>query len=56
MEGIVIIEVKGSVLNVDSEELPKYANQIGGLDTELLTKLKASMHKQSFLIVFTCIF
>jgi len=51
VEGIVIIEVKGSVLNVDSEELPKCVSQVGGLDIELLTKLKASTHKQCFLIV-----
>ena len=42
MEGIVIIEVKGSVLNVDTEELPKCGNQVGGPDIELLTRLKAS--------------
>ncbi len=45
MEGIVIIEVKGSVLNVDTEELPKCANQAGGLDIGLLTRLRASTLK-----------
>jgi len=42
VEGIVITEVKGSVLNVDMVELPKCVNPVGGLDIGLLTRLKAS--------------
>jgi len=52
VEGIVITEVKGSVPNVDTVELPKCVNQVGGLDTELLTRLKASTLRLYFLIVF----
>jgi hypothetical protein len=41
VESIVITEVKGFVLNVDSEELQKCVNQVGGPGIELLTKQKA---------------
>ncbi len=52
MENIVIIEEKDSVLNVDSEEQPKCVKQVGERDIELLTRLKASTLRLSFLFIF----
>jgi len=51
VEGIVITEVKGSVLNVDTVELPKCVNQVGELDIGHLTRLKASTLKLPFSFV-----
>jgi len=51
VEGIVITEVKDSVLNVDTEELPKCVSQVGGLDIGLLTRLRASTLKLPFSFV-----
>jgi hypothetical protein len=43
VEVTVIIEEKDIVQNADLEELPNYGNQIGELDIELSTKLRAFM-------------
>ena len=46
VEGIVTIEAKGFVRNVDLEEPLKCDNQVGELDIGLLTKRKAFMPKK----------
>jgi len=56
VEAIVIIEVKGFVRNADLEELLRCGNQVGGLDIELLTKLKAFMPRPNYNLIITLFF